>query len=118
MRWILIVMCVGVAAWGAGKAPKAAEQKCTSAADCKGMLPKHCQVCGDAGSQCAHFVCEMNACQIVTCEAPREVMGASCKSANDCIGILPKVCKTCTDGGTECMHLVCETGQCKQALCK
>ncbi len=37
--------------------------ECTSAADCKGVLPGICQVCSDGQSVCAHFVCVAGTCQ-------------------------------------------------------
>lgn len=36
---------------------------CTSAADCKGVLPGICQVCTDGQTACAHFACVAGRCE-------------------------------------------------------
>ncbi len=41
--------------------------ECTSAADCKGVLPGICQVCSDGQSACAHFVCAAGTCEMQIC---------------------------------------------------
>jgi hypothetical protein len=41
--------------------------QCSTAADCKGLLPRFCVTCADGTFGCAHWACVQGACQIATC---------------------------------------------------
>ncbi len=43
-------------------------QRCSRDADCTGMLPKLCRVCGDGGTQCARWRCAAGTCETWLCE--------------------------------------------------
>jgi hypothetical protein len=42
--------------------------QCQAASDCTGLLPSLCEQCADGSSQCAHWDCNANACQVTVCE--------------------------------------------------
>jgi hypothetical protein len=48
--------------------PAQADNSCDSASDCSGSLPSFCTTCSDGSQACAHWSCESNSCQIVSCE--------------------------------------------------
>ncbi len=47
--------------------PDSGTSACTTAADCKGVLPALCQQCANGSTGCAHFVCTSGACQVSVC---------------------------------------------------
>ena len=71
---VSVMLCVSTVARGdpdggiGGRQEKRRERTCSTAADCKGILPKICRVCGNGGQQCAHFVCRSGQCEVATCE--------------------------------------------------
>jgi hypothetical protein len=40
---------------------------CVTAADCKGPLPRVCEVCRPGGEACAHWACVAGTCEIKIC---------------------------------------------------
>src|SRR5262245_38819079 len=51
---------------------------CNTAADCRGVLPRRTDVCGDGTTARAHFVCESGSCSIRTCSSAAG--GSTCSS--------------------------------------
>jgi Cys-rich repeat protein len=47
--------------------PDAGTNSCTTAADCKGVLPALCQQCSDGSPKCAHFECSAGHCEVAIC---------------------------------------------------
>ena len=93
--------------------PNPPANQCSTAGDCKGILPQICQVCSDGKMQCAHFVCNSGRCETQVC--PPSSKG--CASASDCKGILPHLCQPCADGKQQCAHFVCTRGNCAIEVC-
>ena len=48
--------------------PVQADNSCSSASDCSGGLPQFCRVCSDNTTECAHWSCVENTCQITSCD--------------------------------------------------
>jgi hypothetical protein len=47
--------------------PAQAPNSCHADADCTGALPQFCRVCSDGSTECAHWSCVSNACEITSC---------------------------------------------------
>lgn len=47
--------------------PLQASNSCQTDSDCTGFLPQFCRACGDGTTQCAHWSCVTNACEIASC---------------------------------------------------
>jgi hypothetical protein len=58
----------GTAGDDGGSGDDGGGNQCQAASDCTGFLPSTCEQCADGTSQCAHWDCNANACQITICE--------------------------------------------------
>ena len=94
-----------------GADESSSDQDLTSATQCKGMLPKNCQVCSGGATSCAHWAISNKKCVIEVC-AP-----AAITSPAQCTGFLPHNCRVCDDGKTACAHWAVKDGACAIETC-